>query len=198
MAQIVEIPLPESWPKHVKASILHTVSLVFTATCGWAAKRTDKLIRLRAELEKARSEFALLREEISIKDVRFKRVPSPRRPYYRPFERMRIVKIKAARGWSTRQTAAAFLLNEQTISSWLRRVDEEGECSLIRIPESEHVSGFRAVYRGPVENLLPDDGIFAHRPDISPRWSSSQGDDRSPNSEERKTAGGRFSSAVEE
>jgi hypothetical protein len=85
--------------------------------------------------ENAKSEIALLKEEMSIKYARLGRVPSHRRPYYRPFERMRILKVKAARGWSTRQAAEAFLLNEQTISSWLRRVDEEGERALIRIPE---------------------------------------------------------------
>ena len=48
---------------------------------------------------------------------------------------MRILQLKAARGWSTRQAAASFVLNEQTISSWLRRVDEEGERSLLRLAE---------------------------------------------------------------
>lgn len=138
MAQIVEIPLPKNWPKHVKAAILHTISLAstaFTSVCGWAARRTDKLVRLRAELEQAKSEIALLKEELSLKDARFGRVHPYRRPYYRPTERMRILKLKAARSWSTRQAAAAFLLNEQTISSWMRRIDEEGERALIRIPE---------------------------------------------------------------
>jgi len=138
MIQITEIPLPKKWPEHVKSAVLHTISLastVFTAAHGWAAKRIDKLVRLQAELENAKSEIALLKEELSIKDTRFGRVHPHRRPYYRPIERMRVLKLKAARGWSTRQAAAAFLLNEQTISSWLRRVDEEGERALVRLPE---------------------------------------------------------------
>jgi len=137
MIQITEIPLPKKWPKHVKSAVLHTISLastVFTAAHGWAARGADRLVRLQAELEEARSEVALLREEMSVKDARFGRVHPQRRPYYRPIERMRILKLKATRGWSTRQTAAAFMLNEQTISSWLRRVDEEGERALIRLP----------------------------------------------------------------
>jgi len=135
--QIVEIPLPKNWPRYIKSSILQTISLastVFISVCGWAAKGTDKLIRLRVELEQARSEIALLKEELSVKDSRFKRVDPHRRPYYRPIERMRILKLKAARGWSNQQAAVAFLLNGQTISSWLRRVDEEGESSLLHLP----------------------------------------------------------------
>ena len=37
MAQIVEVSLPESWPKHAKTAILYTVSLassVFKSMCG--------------------------------------------------------------------------------------------------------------------------------------------------------------------
>jgi len=63
---------------------------------------------------------------------------------------MRILKVKAARGWSTRQAAEAFLLNEQTISSWLRRVDEGGERAFDSNPGTgEQISGVRAVYCGP-------------------------------------------------
>ncbi len=57
MAQIVEIPLPKNWPVHIKSSILHTISLAstaFTSVCGWAAKRTDKVVHLQAELENAK------------------------------------------------------------------------------------------------------------------------------------------------
>jgi hypothetical protein len=41
----------------------------------------------------------------------------------------------AARGWSYEQAARAFLLDEQTLRSWIRRVDEEGERALIQIAE---------------------------------------------------------------
>ena len=40
---------------------------------------------------------------------------------------MRILQVKAARGWSCEQAAEAFMIDEQTMRSWLRRVDEEGE-----------------------------------------------------------------------
>jgi transposase InsO family protein len=48
---------------------------------------------------------------------------------------MRILQLKAARGWSYEQAAQVFLIDEHTLRSWGRRVDEEGEGSLIQIPE---------------------------------------------------------------
>lgn len=46
---------------------------------------------------------------------------------------MRILQLKAARGRSREQAARTFLIDEQTLRSWLRRVDEEGEKALVRI-----------------------------------------------------------------
>ena len=48
---------------------------------------------------------------------------------------MRILQVKASRRWSCEQAAEAFMIDEQTMRSWLRRVDEESEGALIRITE---------------------------------------------------------------
>jgi transposase InsO family protein len=48
---------------------------------------------------------------------------------------MRILKLRAARGWSVEQAASRFLVTEETITSWIRRVDEEGEHALVQIKE---------------------------------------------------------------
>jgi len=42
---------------------------------------------------------------------------------YRPIERMAILEVKAARGWSQAETARRFLVKPTTIASWLRRID---------------------------------------------------------------------------
>jgi transposase InsO family protein len=47
-------------------------------------------------------------------------------------ERLRVLQLKAARGWSRQQAAHALLINEQTLRSWLIRVDEQGERALIQ------------------------------------------------------------------
>ena len=77
----------------------------------------------------------MLEEEHAIKDARWIRLPACRRPYYGPVHRMRILKLRAARGWSVEQTAARFLMTEETVASWIRRVDEEGEHALVQIKE---------------------------------------------------------------
>ena len=70
--------------------------------------------------------LALVAEELELKNARWARVPAHRRPHYSPVQRMRILELRAARGWSTRQTAERFLVTEETIASWMGRLDEEG------------------------------------------------------------------------
>ncbi len=55
---------------------------------------------------------------------------------------MRILKLKAVRGWSLSQVAQAFAVTEETVASWLKRVDEEGERALVQL--SEPVNKFPA------------------------------------------------------
>jgi putative transposase len=91
--------------------------------------------RLTAELDRAHTEIALLKEELDIKDDRWSRLAPRRRPYYKAVQRMRILELKAARGWSYEQAARAFLINEQTLRSWTERLDEEGEHALVQTAE---------------------------------------------------------------
>jgi transposase InsO family protein len=134
----IDIPVPRKWPDNVKSAFLHAISFAsaaFTCACGLAAKRKDKVKQLLAELAQAYREIAFLKEEMELKDQRFQRLSPHRRPYYRPTQRMQILQLKAARGWSISQTAKAFLLNEHTVSSWMKRVDEEGDNALIQMTE---------------------------------------------------------------
>jgi transposase-like protein len=130
--------LPRGWSKHIKSSLVHAIALAATAlTEAWsrAAAGRSKDTKLDAELDRANTEIAMLREELAIKDARWSRLPSRRRPYYSPVERLRILQLKAARGWSRQQAAHAFLINEQTLRSWLIRVDEQGGRALIQIAD---------------------------------------------------------------
>jgi transposase InsO family protein len=131
------IPLPRAWSSRVKSGILHVLSLAqFTLayTRGWAADSVNTRVRLRAELDRAVQENALLREEIRIKDLRMAQIPPHRRPFYPPTGRMAILEAKAARNWSLEQTAKAFLVTAATIASWMRRVDEQGPNALVQLP----------------------------------------------------------------
>jgi hypothetical protein len=63
------IALPRSWTSRVKSAILHVISLAqFTMayTRGWAADSPNSRIRLKADLDRAHQEIALLREELRI------------------------------------------------------------------------------------------------------------------------------------
>ena len=67
------IPLPKSWPIHVRAAILHVIALAQFATAhtrSWAANSVNARIRLQAERDRAVQELALQREETRIKDAR--------------------------------------------------------------------------------------------------------------------------------
>ncbi len=130
--------LPKSWPRHVKSAVLHTISLAHYAIVrarGRAAGSAGSQERFSAEYERLRDECALLREEMRIKDLRMAQIPPHKRPRYRPGERMAILELRAARGWSIKQTADTFLITEATVSSWMRRIDEKGPDALLQLPE---------------------------------------------------------------
>ena len=126
--------LPNQWPDHVKSGVLHAISLASVAL-SYAHGRATGRRRLRAELERARTEIALLREELAIKDERWSRSHSRRRPHYLPVQRMRILELRAARGWTLERTAHRFLLDLNTLLGWMRRLDEGGKRQLVQTVE---------------------------------------------------------------
>ncbi len=134
MASRQQIRLPRQWPRHVKSGILHAISLA-SVVLSFARGRVTGRRRLQAQLEQANAEIALLREELYIKDSRWERARSKRRPHYTPIQRMRILQLRAARGWTLEKTARVFLVDLQTLLIWMRRFDEHGERDLIQTAE---------------------------------------------------------------
>jgi len=134
MSTAPPIRLPRQWPRHVKAGILHAISLA-SVVLSYARGRVTGRGRLRARLERTENEIALLREELAIKDGRWERSRSRRRPHYTPIQRMRILQLRAARGWTLEKTARVFLVDLHTLLIWMRRLDEHGERDLIRTVE---------------------------------------------------------------
>ncbi len=130
------LPLPKSWPATIQSSMLHVISLVrFAAvyTRSWAVNCSNQRVRLKAELDRAREQTALLEEEIRIKDARMARISARHRPRYPPVERMAILELRAARGWSLKRTASTFQITEATIANWLKRLDEQGPLALVQL-----------------------------------------------------------------
>ena len=134
MATRRQIRLPRQWTEHVKSGVLHAISLA-SVVLTFAQGRATGRRRLRARLEQAETEIALLREELNIKDGRWERSRSKRRPHYTPVQRMRILQLRAARGWTLEKTGRVFLVDLHTLLLWMRRLDEQGERSLIQTLE---------------------------------------------------------------
>jgi predicted RNA polymerase sigma factor len=97
-------------------------------------------VRVKAQNDRLLEELAQREEEIRIKDARMARMVPHRRPHYPPTERMAILELRAARGWSLEQTARTFQVTAATIASWMKRIDEEGPDALVQLREpSGHV-----------------------------------------------------------
>ncbi len=131
------IPLPKQWNKRVRSAVLHAISLAqFALTSARGQIQRQDRVRDRgfAKIERLRQEIRLLKEELRLKDARMLRVPGRRRPYYQPVERLAILELRAVRGWSLDQTAERMLVTANTLSSWMGRLDEQGEDSLLQTP----------------------------------------------------------------
>ena len=132
------IPLPKGWPGCVKSAVVHVISLVHYAIVyarAWAADSINARVRLAAENDRLLEECALLHEELRIKDTRIAQIPPQRRPHYGPHERMAILELRAARGWSLKQTVNTFLVTPTTIASWVKRIDDQGANALLQLHE---------------------------------------------------------------
>jgi len=129
------VPLPKSWPKHAKAGTLHIISLahfVLTHVRGFAVNSPIHRVRLAAEQDRLDSEVALLREEIRIKDARMATLAPHRRPHDSPTERMAILQLMAARGWSKAVAGRHFLVTDDTVASWCGRIEEDEPGALVK------------------------------------------------------------------
>jgi hypothetical protein len=138
---------------HVRSALLHVISLSTPTayTRSWAAGSINPRLRLGGENDPLRQELLLLSEELRIHRARMGRIPAQRGPHYAPIERMAILELRAARGWSVKQTADAFLVMPATIASWMGRIDEQGPHALLQLREP--VNKFPEFVRYAVQQL---------------------------------------------
>ena len=130
------ITLPNGWRRHVRLAVLHTIALAHYSIVyarAWAADSINARVRLAAENDRLHEECARLREELRLKDARTTQIAPQRRPHYNPHERMAILELRAARGWSLKQTADTFLVTPATIAAWVKRIDESGPDALLQL-----------------------------------------------------------------
>jgi len=132
------VQLPKRWPRHVRSAIVHAVSmasLAFTASQARAENHSCARTRLQATSDRLQRQVALLLEELRIKDARMERLPAQRRPHYPAIERLAILELRAARGWSQAETARRLLVTPLTVASWTQRLDDEGPDALVQVRE---------------------------------------------------------------
>ena len=125
-----DVSLPSGWASNVKTAVLHVISLAQYAMVtarGWAANSLNARVRLTADNNQFKQENQWLCEGLRIENARLAKIDPRRRPHYPAVERMAILELKAARGWSLAQAARAFLVEPDTIASWLRRCRDDGE-----------------------------------------------------------------------
>jgi hypothetical protein len=70
---------------------------------------------------------------------------------YPPTERMAILELRAARGWTLEPTASTFLVTGATIAAWMKRLDEAGPDALVQLREP--VNKFPDFVRDAVQRL---------------------------------------------
>jgi hypothetical protein len=90
------LPLPKHWPLKVRSAAVHAIALArlaLTTARGQANSAEPGSIRI-----------ARLTEEMRIKDARMAEVSAQRRPHFLPTERLAILELRPACGWSQAQT----------------------------------------------------------------------------------------------
>jgi hypothetical protein len=115
----------------MQSAVLHAIALANYAITT-ARGRAAALRCPSTSIDRCRDELALVREELRIKDARMALTPPRQRPHYRPTDRMVILELRAARGWSLAKTAEVFMITTATIHEWMRRIDEQGEHALVQ------------------------------------------------------------------
>jgi putative transposase len=135
-SESTELPLPKAWSSRVRSAMLQVICLAQYATIytrSWAANSCNARVRLQVQNDQLQQEVALVRAEIRLKDARMTCLAPARRPHYPPAERLEILQLRAARGWSLQQTADTFLVTAATMASWMKRLEESGPAALVQL-----------------------------------------------------------------
>jgi len=131
------IPLPRDWPRHVTHAVVQVVGLANAAISvvrGWCNDSLTTRRQLAGKSERLQAEIAQLHVELDLLRSRLGRVPAKNRPHCTPVERLRILELKAARGWNCSQLARRLLLSPSTVTDWLERLRTRGQEQFICAP----------------------------------------------------------------
>jgi transposase InsO family protein len=123
--------LPKRWPRRIKSASLHVFGVLRVQLAMLRAKASDEVRwDLRADAREAY--VRVLVEENAILRRRLASIDPRKRPHYAPEDRLKILELRAANGWTLQDTASRFLVSVMTLTTWMKRIDEQGEQALVR------------------------------------------------------------------
>ncbi|MCA9645404.1 MAG: transposase [Myxococcales bacterium] len=153
MTHETEIRIPPGWTEIAKSGLVNAVALarltLLQVLSGFENGRAPKA-RLLSVMERLRARIAQLESELAVKDRRMTQLAPAKRPHYSPPDRLQILLLMAATGWTLAETARRFLVSAPTIANWKKRLDEQGEAALVRLaaPVNRFPDYVREVVRG--------------------------------------------------
>ena len=102
---------------------------------------------------------------------------------------MAILELRAARGWSLKQTADTFLVTPATIASWLKRIDDQGANALLQLrePVNKFPDFVRYIVQRLKKNPEPRHGQGQDSRDAVPGWVTFGGHDGGTDLKRRAT-----------
>ena len=106
------IPLPKGWPACAKKALLHAVACARVALLTVISdfeNSTRPFARYTAWVTRLEPQLAQRDVEIRILRSRLECIPAAHRPHYPPPERLAILTLRAAAGWTLAETARRFL-----------------------------------------------------------------------------------------
>ena len=128
MTHETEIRIPPGWTEIAKSGLVNAVALarltLLQVLSGFENGRAPKA-RLLSEIERLRARIAQLESELAVKDRRMTQLAPFKRPHYSPPDRLQILLLMAATGWTLAETARPFLVSAQTIANWRKRLVRE-------------------------------------------------------------------------
>lgn len=116
--------LPGGWTKRVNSAVLQVIALAQFSLAMARGQPAGGQHKGTVAVDRLRQELALLEEEHRLLRDRFALLAPHKRPHYTSVERLAILELRAARGWSVEQTAKRSLVSSETISGWCRRLDD--------------------------------------------------------------------------
>ena len=110
-------------------NLVDAVSILFMHAYMAARARAfghpSPMVRVLAQRDHAYTDSVLLERELAIFRSQRQSRPAKRRPHYAPQERAEIPQLMRLRGWSTKETAARFIVHPNTIRNWKRALRDK-------------------------------------------------------------------------